>query len=387
MLAGCLRAAEQPPRPEDEDHRHHHEHEHEGALGDDEDPERAELRYEHRGEKGAGDASHPAHHHHHEHRGEDVEVHEEVGASLRELGGAAEAREHRAEKEGAGEEPRLVHAERADHLPVLGRSPDQGAPAGAVKQQPQGAQHEEAERDEGKVVLRQPGAEQVHRPLEPRGRGAEQVLCAPHEEGEVLDDEDDAEGRDELVELRGLVHPAQDQQLDDHPDDPDGHPREEHRHPEADRAAEELDEGVRDVRPQHVERAVREIDDPGHPEDDGKPRGDQEQGRRAREPGQRLDQVEPEVTHGFGPVRARDAVVQSVEDFPRSDCRRVRVSAVECPCCPHVSLPSTSTTSATTCSDPSSAPVSTIGSKSALTGLSVILVCCHESPSPAFSLS
>ena len=54
---------------------------------------------------------------------------------------------------------------------------------------------------------------------------------------------------------------------------------------------------------------------------------------------------------------------------------------------PHGPRPRTSTTSATTCNSPSSSPVRIIGSKSALTGLSVIFVCCHESSSPPFSLS
>ena len=309
VLPRRLRPAEETPRAEDEDHRHHREHEHQGALGDDQDPERVEFRDEHRGEEGAGDAAHAPDHHHHEHRGEDVEVHQQVRAAFRELGRPAEAGEHRAEKEGAGEQPCLVDAERAHHLPVLGRGPDQGAPAGALKEQPQGAEHHEAQRDEGEVVLRQPGAENVHRALEPRRRRAEQVFRPPHQEGEVLDDEDHAEGRDELEELRGLVHPPQDQELDDHPDDADGEAREQDRRPEADRPAEELDEGVGDVRPQHVERAVREVHDPGHPEDDGEPGRHQEQRRCAREARQRLHQVEPEITHGFGPPRCAFAAV------------------------------------------------------------------------------
>ena len=117
------------------------------------------------------------------------------------------------------------------------------------------------------------------------------------------------ESRDELEELRRLVDPPQDQELDDHPDDADRDPREQDRGPETDRPPEVLDQGVRDVRPQHVERAVREVHDPGHPEDDGKPRGDEEQRRRAREAGQPLHQVEPEITHGSGPRRAFDTVV------------------------------------------------------------------------------
>ena len=49
--------------------------------------------------------------------------------------------------------------------------------------------------------------------------------------------------------------------------------------------------------------------------------------------------------------------------------------------------PRTSTTSATTCSGPSSVPVRTIGSNSRFTGLRVIFVCRHETPSSTFSLS
>ena len=141
------------------------------------------------------------------------------------------------------------------------------------------------------------------------GRGrTEKILRSPREKGEVLDDEDHAEGGDELEELRCLVHPPEDQELDDHPDGADGDAGEKDRGPETERAAEMPDEGVGDIGAQHVERAVREVHDPGDPEDDGEPRRDQEQGRRAREAGQRLHEVEPEVTHGSLLRRAFDAV-------------------------------------------------------------------------------
>ena len=93
-------------------------HEHQGALGDDQDPERVEFRDEHRGEEGAGDAAHASDHHHHEHRGEDVEVHQQVRAPFRELGRAAEAGEHRAEKKGAVNS----HAWLTPSAPTISRS-------------------------------------------------------------------------------------------------------------------------------------------------------------------------------------------------------------------------------------------------------------------------
>ncbi len=53
----------------------------------------------------------------------------------------------------------------------------------------------------------------------------------------------------------------------------------------------------------------------------------------------------------------------------------------------HDSAPSTSTSSAITCSSPSCLPVRTIGSKSGLRGLSVMRSWRQESPLAAFSLS
>ena len=49
------------------------------------------------------------------------------------------------------------------------------------------------------------------------------------------------------------------------------------------------DDAVGDVDAQHVERAVREVHDPRHAEDQRQPDGDQEERRRARQAVEELD--------------------------------------------------------------------------------------------------
>ena len=70
----------------------------------------------------------------------------------------------------------------------------------------------------------------------------------------------------------------------DEPEEPpldhDGHDREPGRRPGYPGPEPELvrlGDRVEDVGAEHVERAVREIDDPEHPEDEGEPRGDDEE--------------------------------------------------------------------------------------------------------------
>ena len=57
-----------------------------------------------------------------------------VSGTPRHLQRAREPRQERAQHEDAGEQPRLVHAERGDHLAVLRRGADQHAPARAVEE-------------------------------------------------------------------------------------------------------------------------------------------------------------------------------------------------------------------------------------------------------------
>ncbi len=66
-----------------------------------------------------------------------------------------------------------------------------------------------------------------------------------------------------------------------------GEPGAEHRDPEV---AAEMRDRRAEIGAEHEQRAVREIDDARHAEDQRQARGDQEQRRRAREAVQELDQ-------------------------------------------------------------------------------------------------
>ena len=81
------------------------------------------------------------------------------------------------------------------------------------------------------------------------------------------DDEYRGEGQHELHELLGVVHPAEEHELEGEPDEGDEHAAKEDARKEPARGAGR-DPGmylVGEERPQHVERAVGEVDDARHP--------------------------------------------------------------------------------------------------------------------------
>src|SRR5207248_11228735 len=61
--------------------------------------------------------------------------------------------------------------------------------------------------------------------------------------------------------------------------------------PESERAGKSLGQREGDIRAEHIERAMGEIDDPHHAEDDRQPRRDQKQRRCAGKTGQELNEV------------------------------------------------------------------------------------------------
>src|SRR3989338_195660 len=80
-------------------------------------------------------------------------------------------------------------------------------------------------------------------------------------------------------------------------DQPDGQRRQEQRHPEA---AGRRDQREASVHAEHVEGAVRKVDDVEHPEDQGEPDGEQEQQHAVGESVQRLAEEVGEEGHGGG---------------------------------------------------------------------------------------
>ena len=126
--------------------------------------------------------------------------------------------------------------------------------------------------------------------MKPGARGPSRSSGAPDRQRRVADDQHDAERRGELQELGRGVDALQQQRLDQRAERRDGERRDAARRPRsrAGRGRSASLSVVRDVRAQHVQRAVREVDDAGDAEDQRQAGGDEEQRRRAGEAVQEL---------------------------------------------------------------------------------------------------
>jgi hypothetical protein len=145
------------------------------------------------------------------------------------------------------------------------------------------------------------GAADLDRALQARGARGEQLLRPPDRQHGVLHDQRNAEGRQQLEDLRRGVDPPQHDEFDHHPDR--GHRKRRDEEAAKERQRRRRQRGRhsdRDVGAEHVERAVREIDDPRDAEDQRQPCADEEQRRTVRESREEL--AEDEV-QGLGAVR------------------------------------------------------------------------------------
>src|SRR4030067_860774 len=132
----------------------------------------------------------------------------------------------------------------------------------------------------GKTVRAGPATrppEEGDRPLQKSRLGDRLVLRPEDDLGQVVDDEHQGVGEQELIDLFLDVDAPQETHLQDHPDegDPEGRPR-----PRQDESA-----GARylrrnpehEIRPEHIQCTVGEVQDVEHPEDQGQPRRYEEQ--------------------------------------------------------------------------------------------------------------
>src|SRR5437588_113116 len=116
----------------------------------------------------------------------------------------------------------------------------------------------------------------------------EQVFGSPNVLRRVIDDQDQREGGEQLEQLRRLIDAAQQQHLDQRPERRHQHTGSGDAAPEAERAAHLGGEGRGEIEPQHVERAVGDIDDAGDAENERQPGAHEKQARRRGEPVERL---------------------------------------------------------------------------------------------------
>ena len=227
-----------------------------------------------------------------------------VDGIARNLQRAAKRREEDAERKHASEQPFLIDAQRRHHVAVLGRGAHQHAPSRALEHQPENAEHDGPEHDQEQVVARDVLAKETDRALEPRRTRADQVARSPSPHHEVFNHQREAEGREQLEQLRRMIDPPQQDHLDDHADDRDDQRRGNDAAPEAERAGEALGQRESDVGTEHIEGAVGEIDDPRHAKNDRQARRDKKQRRRAGKAGQELDDIKGHRRSGCCTCRA-----------------------------------------------------------------------------------
>src|SRR5882672_4016024 len=132
---------------------------------------------------------------------------------------------------------------------------------------------------------------QRDRSLEIRGR-VEALRGRPVEDAQsLLENEGEPECQQELVDRRATVDEAQRGRLEKRAEGTDDGRHDDERRPEP---AGEHDGGVPEVGAQHVEDAVREVDDAQDAEDQGEAGGDEEEQPRER---QRVEELLPQIRH------------------------------------------------------------------------------------------
>ncbi len=130
----------------------------------------------------------------------------------------AESGEENADRKHAREQPFLIDAQRRDHVAVLRRCAHQHAPARALEQEPENAEHDRSEHDQEQIIARDVLAEEVDRPLEARRTAPDQIVRPPDQDDEVLDHQGQAEGREQLEQLGRVIDAPKQDHLDNDAD-------------------------------------------------------------------------------------------------------------------------------------------------------------------------
>jgi hypothetical protein len=206
-----------------------------------------------------------------------------------------ETGEHRAEGEDEREEGRHVDPEGIRHLAVGGGRPDDLPRPRPVEEVPEHQRHGGRQHQHHEGVDRHGAAEDGHRPGDRVGFRDRLVFRPEDDLGQVVDDEDQGIRQEQLVDLLLPVDAAQEAHLDRRRDQGDPQRRHQERDQEP-RGTGQVDRhGIDEVRPEHVERAVGEVQDVQDAEDQRESGGDQEEERRLPQGAQDLDREERQI--------------------------------------------------------------------------------------------
>ena len=317
---GDERAPEQPVGPHDQHDGHRDEGEHERRLRQPPHAEGVQQADQQAREERAADRTQPADDHHDESLDDDREVHLQVTDSRGICRAPASPARKLPSAKTAVKSQRPVHAERRGHFAVLrggahARCPSACAGTAATRAAPKTSGPTSGRNT---VYCGTTGCPDLEAALESRRARCEQVLRAPDRQHQILHDQRDAEGREQLEDLRRRVDPPQHETLDHDAGQRDRERREQQPAEERRRRGRQRGrDAEREVGAEHVERAVREVDDPRDAEDERQPAADEEQRGTVRQPGEEL--AEDEIQGQWGSA-------SQATSWPRRG-RRLRTSS------------------------------------------------------------
>ena len=230
----------------------------------------------------------------HEGEDEDVLAHADLGGENGGLHQAGETGERRPDAEHERIEQLDVDPQRGGHLAVGGAGADQHADARAHDHQIEREGDEQRHDDDRQAVHRIVDAgQELDGGVEPGRQREIHARRAPDQAHQLVEEQNEPEGTEHVVEMVAAVEPPHGDHLDRHPDQERRHQR------ESDAAEErvgEAGEGRGEVGAQHVERAVRQVDEVHDAEHQRQSGSEQEQQEPELQPVQELLEEEQ---HGF----------------------------------------------------------------------------------------
>src|SRR5574341_1336798 len=289
--------AEQPARPGGEDDAHGAEQREVGDLREQRLAEVVGEAEDDRGQQGAAEAPHAADDHDDERVRQDLEVEPGVDAHERRADHTADAGQERPEAEDRHAEHGDVDAERLGHLRVVDGRADHRAAPRPLLEPPQhdeedGGRPDHEEAEDGEAEAAEPDAAlEVRRPPE-----VERV-AAPDQQAEILHEQGDAHRQEHLPEIVALDRPEE-HALDEHAREGHGERGGAERQVEVPGSREH---GHADVAAEQAERAVSDVDDLHHAEDQREAAADEEQQGGVGDAVERL--VDPELHLATPPPR------------------------------------------------------------------------------------
>lgn len=254
-----------PAGPEHQNDRHDDENHHAGGLGPVYAGDAFTQAEQEAGDNGSQNRPHAAYDHHGKDDDNQMRPHDRVDRIDRRRQHAGKRSQGHAETVGQRHEQADIHTEGADEIGIFGRRTHQRPQLGTFNDQPGDQTHHHRSQDHPAAIERQEHESQIGPPRQGLRNAVRLARDAVDLAKTAFQNQGQAKGEQQPVEVIKVVEMAQEQAFDDDPEHPDDEGSEDERGPIAD--PDILQQQPGHESPQHVEGAVGKIDDVQQPED------------------------------------------------------------------------------------------------------------------------